>query len=146
MSRKKIEASASKEEGRTAQKTNRKMGSPKRQQHLTGKIRQRKRRWIRKVDQKFSPKGQGIRIAILNLQRCKLQIDGRGRIQQILETIKENELNIVSETSPRDEGIWWYADDSVAIHSNSHKQLFCGTSGRRTAKFRVHGKGLPERQ
>ena len=89
-------------------------------EHLTGKSRKKeKERWRRKMNQKFS-KGTNLDSEVItwNLQRCKIQVDGRGRIQHILAAVQENKWDVIllSEISSKEEVVWWYEEDSVLIH------------------------------
>ena len=88
-------------------------------EHLTGKARKKeKERWRRKVNQKFSKRTNlDSEVITWNLQRCKIQVDGRGRIQHILAAVQENKWDIIllSEISSKEEGVWWYEEDSVLI-------------------------------
>ena len=80
--------------------------SKERKEHLTGKARKKeKERWRRKVNQKFSRRtNRDSKVITWNLQRCKIQVDGRGRIQHILATVQENKWDIVllSEISSKE--------------------------------------------
>ena len=88
---------------------------------LTGKANRREReRWQKKIAQKFSARKQGERIATWNVQRCKIRVDGRGRIQHILRTIEEHKWDVVllSEITSKESGVWWYEENAVLVHSN----------------------------
>ena len=91
---------------------------PQCRQQMKGKAAQRERqRWKRKLEQKF-PSAKKHWIATWKFQRCKNQVDGRGRIQHVLRAIQKHRWNIMlrSEISSKDSGFWWYEDSSVLIH------------------------------
>ena len=53
----------------------------KSQPHLSGKAKKRERiRWRKKMEQKFPSIKRGVAVATWNVRRCKIQVDGRGRI------------------------------------------------------------------
>ena len=74
---------------------------------LKGKARKKeKERWRRKVNQKFSKRTNlDSEVITWNLQRCKIQVNGR--IQHILAAVQENKWDIIllSELSSKEEGV-----------------------------------------
>ena len=80
----------------------------------------KKERWQKKIEQKFASRKQGERIATWIVQRCKTRVDGRGRIQHIIRTIKEYKWDVVllSDVASKKPGVWWYEENAVFVHSN----------------------------
>ena len=96
----------------------------KRQEMKTKKAKERKRerkRWTQKLNQKYgTTETKETVVTTWNVQRCRIQTDGRGRIQHVLRTIEEHKWDIIllSEITSKEEGVWWYSEDSVMIHGN----------------------------